>query len=632
MKKFLSLSLVLILLCTQPIFAQTSGEQRWFNYTPYHFVVSVFDDNGQLGYLDSSMTVFFPGGATLSLKGNDFSYVAMTGSTLFLQDYSGNVKVMENGQWKTLGAYDGISFDHGVVWVWKGNHIYSAQKSAVLSEVSSVPARVISVTGTSGRAIVSTAEGVNKCTGSSCQLVDERVCDMAWVLSNNEIACLRSDVLSVGNGEFYNDVTSVSFYQNVLYFISANHLQSFDGERHVNIATVPPNTLLEGGFLVQPSGTFELKGTTLTKYSSQIRAPFNGKLLPGPALAWDSYRMTYSASSWTDQYEQTTFLRSNGMLSWESGGSSYEWNGTVRTVKGTIFDGFGDMQEGYLLVRVKDNLNRPRVLVVDASSGKPLYGFQTTAIMSYGYTGEGYFISTADSIKLLSLGTISNISTELSAEHVAIINGVTYYSSGNYLVGPKTYKFQSPIQQVLPSDKGVLVRTASSIYLVSSGDIKDVGIVYGNYPKNVESMVSDNGNIFLLAQDGVYGLMPQVHVVFQVGNKSYSINDVTKNMDVTATIINGRTMVPIRVVSEAFGYSVGWDESQKMVTISGMGHIVELWSDSTTAMVDGGPLKVDASPQIIDGVMVVPVRFIVESMGLSVAWSDSTRKVEITLP
>jgi len=49
-------------------------------------------------------------------------------------------------------------------------------------------------------------------------------------------------------------------------------------------------------------------------------------------------------------------------------------------------------------------------------------------------------------------------------------------------------------------------------------------------------------------------------------------------------------------------------------------------------MFDGAPMEIDAPPTIVQGTMLVPVRFIVESMGLNVLWDPNLRKVEVTLP
>lgn len=59
-------------------------------------------------------------------------------------------------------------------------------------------------------------------------------------------------------------------------------------------------------------------------------------------------------------------------------------------------------------------------------------------------------------------------------------------------------------------------------------------------------------------------------LILYIGKNYYTIDSVKKTLDVPAQIMNNRTMVPIRFVAEAFGYNVGYDgsESVKVVTIS----------------------------------------------------------------
>ncbi len=40
-----------------------------------------------------------------------------------------------------------------------------------------------------------------------------------------------------------------------------------------------------------------------------------------------------------------------------------------------------------------------------------------------------------------------------------------------------------------------------------------------------------------------------------------------KEMDVAPAIINGRTMVPVRFVSEELGFNVSWDGENQIVTV-----------------------------------------------------------------
>lgn len=53
-----------------------------------------------------------------------------------------------------------------------------------------------------------------------------------------------------------------------------------------------------------------------------------------------------------------------------------------------------------------------------------------------------------------------------------------------------------------------------------------------------------------------------------IGQKNYKINGQTYTSDVAPTIINGSTMVPVRVVSESFGCDVDWDSSTSTVKIT----------------------------------------------------------------
>ncbi|MGC8721403.1 MAG: stalk domain-containing protein [Caldisericaceae bacterium] len=54
-----------------------------------------------------------------------------------------------------------------------------------------------------------------------------------------------------------------------------------------------------------------------------------------------------------------------------------------------------------------------------------------------------------------------------------------------------------------------------------------------------------------------------------IGSTAYSVNGETHTMDVSPFISDSRTFVPIRFIAEAFGLSVAWDELTNTVTING---------------------------------------------------------------
>ena len=110
------------------------------------------------------------------------------------------------------------------------------------------------------------------------------------------------------------------------------------------------------------------------------------------------------------------------------------------------------------------------------------------------------------------------------------------------------------------------------------------------------------------------------------------INGIEQNYDVMPQIIDGRTMVPMRAIFEALGADVTWIDPTKTVVGSRDRKYIKLRIDSDTYYVDGieQEKKLDVPATIVNGRTMVPVRFIAESFGEKVNWNNDTRTVEIT--
>lgn len=97
-------------------------------------------------------------------------------------------------------------------------------------------------------------------------------------------------------------------------------------------------------------------------------------------------------------------------------------------------------------------------------------------------------------------------------------------------------------------------------------------------------------------------------------------------------ILENRTLVPVREVFEALGGEVEWDNTERRVDVNFGEKKISLWIDNKNAMVNGDAIEIDVPAKIINSKTMVPVRFISEKGGLNVSWDAETKTVGITIP
>ncbi len=116
-----------------------------------------------------------------------------------------------------------------------------------------------------------------------------------------------------------------------------------------------------------------------------------------------------------------------------------------------------------------------------------------------------------------------------------------------------------------------------------------------------------------------------------VGEKQIMVNGRVMILDVAPFIVpeTGRTLVPVRFVSEALGADVDWQpEAQQVVIRDGDTEIV-LTIGSTEVLVDGNSRILDCAPVIANNRTFVPLRFVSETLGADVDYNDATKEITI---
>lgn len=111
-------------------------------------------------------------------------------------------------------------------------------------------------------------------------------------------------------------------------------------------------------------------------------------------------------------------------------------------------------------------------------------------------------------------------------------------------------------------------------------------------------------------------------IKLQIGSRIVNVDNEAVVYDAAPVIRNDRTLVPIRIITEALGGKVDWNGATKEVTLS--------INDKEIKMTIGKTLeKYGVAPVIIDGRTFVPVRFVADELGAEVAWDEATKTVTI---
>lgn len=124
-------------------------------------------------------------------------------------------------------------------------------------------------------------------------------------------------------------------------------------------------------------------------------------------------------------------------------------------------------------------------------------------------------------------------------------------------------------------------------------------------------------------------------IVLQIDNPYMTVNGYRKEIDpgrgTAPIIVNGRTMLPIRVVIETMGGTIGWYGNEQKVTINLKGTSIEFWIGSKTTRVNGVEKTTDVAPQVVNGRTMIPLRFVIENLpGCEVNWDGETSAITIS--
>lgn len=133
--------------------------------------------------------------------------------------------------------------------------------------------------------------------------------------------------------------------------------------------------------------------------------------------------------------------------------------------------------------------------------------------------------------------------------------------------------------------------------------------------------------LLLAGQPGVNASLAN-QAVFFVDQQTYVSNGETKVMDGTPFVEQGRSFVPVRYLAYSLGLldsDIKWDGESKTVTLSHQGSPVAMTLGSKILQVGDRQVAMDAAPQLREGRVYLPARWVAEALGYQVEWVENSK-------
>lgn len=117
----------------------------------------------------------------------------------------------------------------------------------------------------------------------------------------------------------------------------------------------------------------------------------------------------------------------------------------------------------------------------------------------------------------------------------------------------------------------------------------------------------------------------------RLGQKGYKVfvNGKRPVFDVPPVAMNDRLLVPLRAIVEALGATVTYNPTDKSITMVKGDTTIVMWIGSTRAMVNGNEATLDVMPVVMNERTLVPVRFISENFNTNVEYDTETQMVTV---
>lgn len=116
-------------------------------------------------------------------------------------------------------------------------------------------------------------------------------------------------------------------------------------------------------------------------------------------------------------------------------------------------------------------------------------------------------------------------------------------------------------------------------------------------------------------------------ITFYINGLYYTVDNKSKEFDVTPYIRNNRTYVPVRFITEALGASVEWLKDSQEVIIRSEEAFIKMQIGSKKILINNKRKYLDVAPEIVSNRTMLPIRVIAEALNCKVDWHRGMIKI-----
>ncbi|MEC1697768.1 copper amine oxidase N-terminal domain-containing protein [Schinkia azotoformans] len=114
-------------------------------------------------------------------------------------------------------------------------------------------------------------------------------------------------------------------------------------------------------------------------------------------------------------------------------------------------------------------------------------------------------------------------------------------------------------------------------------------------------------------------------------NVKIEVNGNVLQMDQPPIVENDVTLVPLRGIFETLGAKVEWDAQTQSIKANKNDVQMELKVDSKVAKINNNNISLLVPAKVINGRTLVPLRFVSESLGADIKWNAEDRSISISM-